>query len=420
MKRLTLTCVAMMLSQTLLAESVFIRNAQVHTVTERGVLNNAHVLIKNGKIAAVGSDVQAEKDSRIIDANGKPLTPGFMNAATQLGTSDIDALDDTVDSKSSNPDITASFHISDIINPDAAAIALNRSMGLTRAIVLPALDKNVFGGVGVLINTRGEVLRDGVAQTAAYAYFNKGDNGGSRAAMLQKFRNLFDDARDYANNKAAFQRGERRSYDASFRDLDAINDVLNGKQTLFVASERAMDIRTLLKLQKEYGFKLVIVGGTEAHLVAKELAAAKVPVVIDVMSNTRSSFDQQAATFENAARLHKAGVTVAFKDSTTGHNAYWVRQNAGLAVAHGMPYDAAIASLTSIPSQLAGTANSFGKIEKGMDADVVLWDGDPLEVTTFPTHVLIAGETQSLDSRASLLRDRYRAEPNDEQRTFNR
>lgn len=420
MKRLILWTSVALFASSVFADSLYIRNAQVHTVSERGVLNNANVLIKNGKIAAVGSEALAEKDSVIIEGNGRPLTPGFMNAATQIGSVEIDAIDDTVDSTSDDPAITASFRISDIINPDATTLPFNLSMGLTRAIVVPGISTSVFGGQAVLINLRGEVLKDGVAQVAEFEFTNKKNNGGSRAAMLQKFRTLFDDAKDYAANKASFQRGERREYAASFRDLEALNHVLSGKQCLFVASHRALDMRVLLKLQKEYGIKLVIVGATEAHLIAKELAAANVPVVIDVLNNTPNSFDQLAATFENAARLVNAGVSVAFRDSTSGHNAYWVRQNAGNAVAHGMPYDAAIASLTRVPSQLAGTAHTFGKIAKGMDADVVLWDGDPLDVTTFPTHVIINGIVQDLTSRSSRLRDRYKSEPQAPARAYSR
>jgi len=147
-------------------------------------------------------------------------------------------------------------------------------------------------------------------------------------------------------------------------------------------------------------------GGAEAWIVAEELAAARVPVVLDPLANLPQRFETLAATLENAARLHRAGVLVAFASSDS-HNARNLKQAAGNAVAHGMPHEAALAALTINPALIYGIEDSFGTLEPGKDADVVIWSGDPFELATFAEQVFIRGRPVPMVSRATLLRDRY-------------
>lgn len=391
------------------AESLFIKNAQVHTISSAGVLDKANILIRDGKIVGVGAEVTADSDSKLIDAKGKPVTPGLMNAYSYLGTVELELVAATSDHGTSATELGASFSIAEAINPQSTVIPHNRAQGLTRALVVPSVEHDVFGGQAAVLklSQQPELLKQAMAQVARYGNASQESSGGSRAATLHKMRNAFDDARDYNANKTAFARAERRAYSLSFRDLEALLPVLDHKQLLLVSVNRSADILSLLRVQRDYALNLAIVGGAEAHRVAAELAAANVPVILDVLANTPADFDALSATFENAARLHKAGVSIAFMEPSPGHQAYLIRQSAGIAVAHGLPYDAALSALTLNPSTLAGTAASFGRIEKGFDAELVVWDGDPLEVTTFPTHVIIDGKEQSLVNRSTRLRDRY-------------
>jgi imidazolonepropionase-like amidohydrolase len=183
---------------------------------------------------------------------------------------------------------------------------------------------------------------------------------------------------------------------------------LNGGR-IAVRVERATDIRQVLAYLQKQGARPVVIGGAQAWRVAGPLAQAKVPVVLDPLVDLPDSFDQIGATLENAARLHQAGVRIAFTNLNDGtHNARKVRQAAGVAVAHGLPRDAALAALTSNPAEIFGVGAEFGRIAPGYVADLVLWSGDPLEVTTVAEQVWIDGRPQSMRSRQTELRDRYR------------
>jgi imidazolonepropionase-like amidohydrolase len=220
-----------------------------------------------------------------------------------------------------------------------------------------------------------------------------------------------DDARDYCSQRAAFRRPggyrDQRSYKI---DLDALCPVLQGRERLMAHAERASTIRQVLQYAQANHISLVFVGANEAWMVAKELAAAKVPVVIDNNINLPVSFSYLNATLKNAARLDAAGVTVVFQpqNDNPGHYARTITQIAGNAVANGMKWDRALAAITRNPAAVWGIADTYGTLEPGKDADVVIWDGDPLEVTSAPTAVFVKGQSMPMVSRQTLLRDRYR------------
>jgi imidazolonepropionase-like amidohydrolase len=230
--------------------------------------------------------------------------------------------------------------------------------------------------------------------------------GGSRAAAFLLLREALQDARDYAAHREAFARGERREYALSRLDLEALVPVVEGELPLLVAADRASDLLAAVRLADEEGLRLVLAGAAEAWMVADALAAAGVPVLLAPLGNLPSSFEALGATLANAARLHAAGVPVAFM-SGDSHNARNLRQDAGNAVAWGLPWDAALAGMTTVPARIWGLEGTYGRLEPGYEADVVVWDGDPLEVTTYPERVFIRGEEMSPVTRQTRLRDRY-------------
>ena len=231
--------------------------------------------------------------------------------------------------------------------------------------------------------------------------------GGSRAAALLRLKEAFQDALDYAANRKAYDAGDRRSYALSRLDLEALLPVVRGQLPLVVAVDRASDIETVLRFGREWKLKLILSGATEAWKVAGQIAAAKVPVLVSPMEDRPDSFESLGATLENATRLHKAGVTLAFATGDA-HNARNLKQAAGNAVANGLPWDAALEAITAAPARIWGIADHYGTLEPGKDADVVIWDGDPLELTTFADAVFIRGREMPMKSRQTELRDRYK------------
>jgi imidazolonepropionase-like amidohydrolase len=187
-----------------------------------------------------------------------------------------------------------------------------------------------------------------------------------------------------------------------------LQEYLRGAGPVVFDVDRASDIRQVIALAKREKLRAVIKGGTEAWRVAPELAAAHIPVLLDPLVDLPASFDRVGATLENAARLNRAGVKIAFSlDDPQPHNIRKVRQTAGIAVAHGLPWEAALAALTSNPAEIFGVSSRNGSIARGRPADLVLWSGDPLEVTTLAQRVFIEGQSQPMQSRQTLLRDRY-------------
>lgn len=396
------------------AETVAIVGGTVHTMGAAGTIQGGTVLIQDGKVRAVGKDVQVPSGARQIDATGKVVTPGFMDSLSRLGLVEVSAIEGTADATVTDDHFTAAFDVVDAINPRSMLFPVTRIEGTTRVVVAPQAGPSLIAGRGALIHlgTTGEgwLLRAPALMYAVLGEEGAQRAGGARGAAMLRLREALQDAQDYATNRQAFDRGERRGYALSRLDLEALQPVLRGELPLVVSVHRASDIEATLRLAKDFRLKLMIYGGREAWIVAKQLAEAKVPVLIDPLANLPSSFEGLGSTLESPARLHQAGVTVAFATGDA-HDVRNIRQAAGNAVSYGMPWDAALAAMTTVPARLWGLADSYGTLESGKDADVVVWDGDPLELTSFPANVFIRGVEMPQDSRQLRLRDRYKDLP---------
>jgi len=404
-------CVATLCAATAQAQVIAIVGGTVHTQGEQGTLEDATVLIRDGRIVEVGRNITIPDDARRIDAGGKVVTPGIIDAHGQIGIEEISGVEESVDSANTAPRFSAAFDVVDAVNSRSMVIPVNRIEGITRAVVAPT-----HGNGATLIAGQGAIIdlihpTDLVTLSPAAMYASLGEtgarlSGGARGAALLHLREAFEDARDHVEHRAAFERRERRDYALGRLDLQALRPVIDGELPLVLGVQRASDILAALRLAGEYGLRLVVLGGAEAWMVADELAAADVPVLLDPLQNLPTRFETLGSTLENAARLHAAGVQFAFATGAT-HNARNITQAAGNAVAHGLPWEAALAAITVTPARIWGIDDRVGRIEAGMEADIVVWDGDPLEVTTYADHVVIRGLEVPMTSRHTQLRDRY-------------
>lgn len=408
-----------MLPAAVAAQTMAVTGATVHTMGPQGTIENATVVIENGVITSVGVNAPVPAGARLIDASGRIVTPGLISPVGQLGLVEVGAVAGSVDSVQRGDQFGAGFEVADAYNPRSTLVAVNRIEGVTSAVIVPrpaSADaegnaSGVLSGLGAVVSLGGPdspMTRRTAVMVASLGETGSMVAGGSRAAALLAIRAAFDDAIDYRQNKAAFDRGDWRDYSVSSRDLDAILTLLDGDIPLMVNVNRASDISVALQLASDYRIRMIIAGATEAWMVADELATAGVAVILDAPGNLPGDFDRLNARLESAAILQAAGVSVAFGAGfAQTHNARNLTQSAGIAVANGMPGDAALAALTSVPARMYGLDAQLGSIEVGKQADLVVWPADPLELTTYPDQVIIRGISISMESRQTLLRDRY-------------
>ena len=404
----TLTLLLLTLVSTLAtASSILIKDADIYASS--GLLVRTNLYIENGKIAAIGAQSPAAADVE-IQGLGKSITAGLFNSSTQLGTVEVSAIQQTVDFYSENETVTASLRIADVFNPRSTLIPHNRVHGLTHSLLIPESGTHLFAGQVALVQlgNQPKVIHPSLAVALDFTERGISLMGGSRAAALVQLRQALDDAKDFSRNRKAALAGDHRNYVLSYADLAALEPVVNGKKPLLVRTNRASDISVILELAKNFQLQLILSSALEGWMVADEIAKAQVPVIIDPIHNLPNSYESLGARLDNAKLLADAGVKLLFTgmDWHNTHNAYLVRQSAGNAVANGLDKSVAIAAMTTNPAQLFN-APVTGDIAIGDIADLVLWGGDPLELTSEAELVMIEGEIIPMKSRSLQLRDRY-------------
>ncbi|NNL95447.1 MAG: amidohydrolase family protein [Xanthomonadales bacterium] len=385
------------------AADILIRNANVHSMGSDGVLERADVLVRDGEIRRIGQNLNTSgSDASVIDAEGRPLTPGLFAGLTSIGLGEVSAVDESVDNALESIEISPmrpEFDVTPAYNPHSSLVPVTRIEGHSFTLLSASPSSSLFGGQGRMVALDGDydaffgqpVLFINVGGSAASIA------GGSRAGLWMLLQQAIDEANEApADNETPLLTRRGRSVLASFADGGTVAFSVN----------RASDILQVLKHAEKFGFRPVISGGAEAWMVAAELAEADVPVLLNPLQNLPSNFDALGSRLDNAALLHAAGVTIAFSGAGS-HNARKLRQMAGNAVTNGLPHNAALAALTRNPAEIFGVADRQGSIEKGMPANLVLWSGDPLEVTTLADMVVINGQNITMTSRQTELRDRY-------------
>ena len=432
MRALLLTAALAAFALPAAAQDIAVTNARLMTSGPAGEIASGTVVVRGGRITAVGPNAPVPAGMRTIDAGGRIVTPGLVSTGSTLSVSEIEQYGELNDVSSASPAVTAAFDIQYGVNPASVAIPVARLGGITRAIITPSPsggvenhihdmagaegsfsqnNQSLFGGTAAAIHlgahTSDIVVNANIAQVAALGDEGARLVGGSRGAAAATLKATLDAVRAYQRNPAAYERGETREFGLSRMDLEALIPVVQGRMPLVVSVSRASDIRNILKLAREERLRLILESGEEAHLVARELAAANVPVILNPTADLPSRFETQGVSIENAARLQRAGVIVAIAGDRTGHYARQTRYNAGIAVTNGLPMAEALKAITINPARIFGVDDRFGSLEVGKDGDLVVWDGDPFEPMSQPTAVVIQGREQPMRSRQLDLRDRY-------------
>ena len=395
----------------ILAQTIAITGGTVYPVSGPKI-ENATVLLRDGRITAVSSGIAIPAEAARIDATGKWVTPGLIDGAGQMGLVEISAVRGTREDTLEGNDVAASFNVAEGINPASTLIPVTRIEGITTTLAAPG--GGLISGQAVLIDLDGAsieamVAKSPVAVVADLSERAKEAGGWSRAGLAQRLRRVFADALEYARRKADYSRAQMQPLAAPAADLEALLPVLRGELPLIVRANRRSDIETALRIAKEYKLKLILAGAAEGWQIAEAIAAAGVPVLVQPLDNI-PSYDALGIRYENAALLSRAGVKVALLETNT-HNSRNLRQQAGNAVTYGMTWDQALRAVTLSPAEIFGVADRYGSLEPGKVANVVVWSGDPFEFRTAVEHVLIRGREIPLRSRQTELLERYRTLP---------
>ncbi|WP_425541472.1 amidohydrolase family protein [Stenotrophomonas indicatrix] len=386
------------------AQDLLVRGATVATASARGNVEDADVLVQGGIIRAVGRGLSAPAGVPVVEAKGRMLTPALFGGITEIGIEEVSGESSTVDSalKIGEQPLRPEFDVTLAYNPASVLIPVARLDGIGFTALGAATGGGFVAGQGGVVRFDGSA--DPIGPRALYLRLGAAASdltGQSRAAQWMLLQQMVDEARgqvDADSPHALLTPAGRRT----------LARYLSGQGRIVVEVDRAADIRQLLRWAAREKVKIAIAGGAEAWQLAPELAAARVPVFVDALGNLPTTFDQIGATLENAARLRRAGVPVAFAQrDDASHNARKMRQLAGNAVANGLPWADGLAGLTRVPAEVLGVADQIGSIEPGKRADLVLWEGDPLDVAHYAEQVWLGGRAMPMRSRQTELRDRY-------------
>lgn len=414
-----ITALILGLAEPALAQTIAFTGGTVALGDGSAPIQGGTVVVRDGRIVSAGQGVAIPAGAQTIDATGKWVVPGFVAGFTRAGLIEVDAVDPSNDTQANNSPYSAAIDVEHGINPRVSSIAVSRVGGVTRAIVAPSTAKMIFAGQGAVIDMGADP--DAVMVPRAFQFVEMGETGaneagGSRPAAYLQFRASLQAAQRYARNPAGYD-GDSKDSLLNREDAAALVPVVTGRVPLLVHVEGGNDIRNVLKLRRDFpALKLVLVGASEGWTVAREIAAAGVPVIASALTNLPANFDQLAATQSNIGRLKAAGVRVSIGmiNDDEARQLRYSPQYAGNLVAltkipgaTGLQWGEALAAITSGPADALGLAGEIGSLRPGRRADIVVWDGDPLELSSHAERVWIDGVEQPLVNRQTKLRDRY-------------
>ena len=384
------------------SETVLLKGGLVH-VGNGEPATPKDILISDNRIASVGKNLIIDGNTRVIEVNGLPVTPGLISPMSNLGIVEINSLDVTRDDESKI--LSAGFSIFNAFNPNSTGIPWNRSNGVTSAISTPSASSFPIFGLGSYFVLDGSLKVKGSKDIAMFGRL--GSSNESRAETLAILESLLEIGRLLQNSTVdeILDMTLAEKLELQPADIIALGKVVNGGMPFVLETNRAVDILQALSIKQKYSLNLVLASVEEAPMVLDELKESNTPVIIDPMDNIPNSFDELGSNLNLGKILDEAGIPIMFSTQRS-HNYHLMRQGSGNAVAHGMSYETAIQGMTDTVAKTF-QLNNRGSIESGKFADIIVWDGDPLEPSSFPKIVMIEGELQDLTSRSSKLTERY-------------
>ncbi|HVF92108.1 MAG TPA: amidohydrolase family protein [Blastocatellia bacterium] len=407
-------------------ETYAISNARIVTVTGP-VIERGTVVIQNGKIAAVGASVSVPPGAKVIDATGLSVYPGMIDSGTVMGLTEISSVPGTVDT-SEIGDNNANIRADVAINTESAHIAVTRVNGVTTTLSAPRGGQ--IAGQSALLNLAGWVPKDMVLKSPVAMHINwpggRGagfdfGGGGQRRSpaelrreqekQVDSLKKVLREAAAYGNARDARAKDPSLPKQETDLKLDALVPVVRGQMPVIISAQLESDIKGALAFAEEMKLKAIISGGVEAYKVADQLKARNIPVIVGpVLRMPADEDDPYDAAFTNAGLLSKAGVKIAFQTLDAAHSRD-LPYNAGMAAAFGLPKEEALKAVTIYPAEIFGVADRIGSIEQGKVANIIVTDGDPLEIRTQVRYLFIDGRQIPLTSRHTELYEKYKSRP---------
>ena len=402
-KKILISLLTFLVSTFSFSEELLLKNAKIHTATDKGTLENTDILIRDGIIVRIGKKIVSSRAEE-RDLSGKVISPGLIAPQTQLGIVEIELIPETRDDRS---DIySAGLSIDSAFNPSSTLIPYNLTGGITLSLTTPS-SPGLFSGLTSVFSLSGSLEESLVSSNIALS----ANISGGEDSMAAKIQLLEDSLKlsSLVESKSYFDMHHESflpdGVTYSARDLLALKSVANKEIPLVVRANRASDILTLIDFAKRNNINLIINGAEEGWRVSRQLAEAGIPVILQPIDNIPNSFNELGSRLDNASLLHKSGVKIIIGSHET-HNAYLSRQGAGIAVSYGLPWEEALKGLTKNIADVFKLSKR-GSIQPGYIADIVIWTGDPLEVTSFVEQVYLSGEPMPTKNRSMRLRERY-------------
>ncbi|SPE41193.1 Amidohydrolase [Candidatus Sulfotelmatobacter sp. SbA7] len=416
---------------------VVLKGGKLLTISH-GTIENGVLVMQNGKITAVGAagSVKIAKDARVIDATGMTIYPGLIDSEDNLGLTEISAEQSTNDLIESSDEIMPHMHVYDAFHAESELIPVARLNGVTNAVIAPD-SKDTLPGQDSFVQLAGKSSEDMVLiRDIAMPLNFTGDQRrneswdkrkfpSTRMGMAAQLRQAFLDAQDYAQHWADYERKkseaaqkpddkdtdkekDKKTPTAPKRDLklEALLPYLQGKKPIVLAAEEANDLQTAVSLAHEFNLKFVLNHISHSQSVLDYVAGLKVSVIVGPIYEDPKPYERYDAVYSLPAQLYKRGVKIVFA-SYDAHNVRNLPYQAGYATAFGLPYDEALKAITLNAAETWGVADQLGSLDAGKTANIVVANGDPLDLRTDVKQVFIAGQEIPMTSRQTRLRDQY-------------
>jgi imidazolonepropionase-like amidohydrolase len=405
--------------------TIAIRNATIVPVSS-AIIPNGTIVFSNGLITGVGATVNIPANATVIDGTGLFVYPGLIDAGSHVGLEEISAVPGTVDTAELG-DINPNARAEVAVNPHSNVIPVTRVNGITSVVTEP--EGGIISGSSAMINLAGWTPQEMTvkAPLAMHIHFPRlrtnsfdeqpqdeeaaKDAAKNYTKQIDKLRDVFRDAQAYS--KASSARTQNASIKRIDRDLilEALVPVVEGREPVVMHANLERDIRAALKFADEFKLKMILADAEDVARVIPELKSRNVPVILGpILSLPPREDDPYDLVFSNAKTLNDAGIPFAIQ-SQDAHNARNLPYNAAACAAFGLPKDVALRSVTLAPAQIFGVADRIGSLETGKLANIIVTDGDPLEIVTHVKHLFIAGEEITLDTNQTLLYQKFKSRP---------